>query len=63
MNEHRIHTLRRRHGELEARLRDELRRPVPDGLAVREIKRRKLRLKDAISHRAPARSGMGTDTL
>lgn len=56
MNEHQLQTLRRRHGELEARLRDELRRPEPDGLVVRQLKRRKLRVKDALNLQGATRS-------
>lgn len=44
-----IGALRAKHADLEARLEDELRRPVPDEVAMSEIKRRKLRIKDQIS--------------
>lgn len=44
-----IGALRAKHADLEAKLEDELRRPVPDEVAMSEIKRLKLRIKDQIS--------------
>lgn len=40
-----IHRLQREHARLEALVRDETRRPLPDALAVRELKKRKLAVK------------------
>lgn len=40
-----LHT---KHAGLEARLRDEMARPVPDAAAVQTIKRQKLKLKEEI---------------
>ena len=44
-----IGALRAKHADLEAKLEDELRRPVPNEVALSEIKRLKLRIKDQIS--------------
>ena len=44
-----IDALRAKHADLEAKLEDELRRPVPDEVAMSQIKRLKLRIKDQIS--------------
>jgi hypothetical protein len=44
----RIWRLRNRGRWLEQKLRDELKRPRPDALAIQELKRQKLRLKDEI---------------
>lgn len=43
-----IHRLRGRHSLLEAALRDEHKRPVPDARVVAQIKKRKLQLKDRL---------------
>lgn len=40
--------LQSKHAGLEARLRDEMARPVPDAAAVQAIKRQKLKLKEEI---------------
>ena len=45
-----IDGLRAKHADLEAKLEDELRRPIPDEVAMSKIKRQKLRIKDQISH-------------
>jgi hypothetical protein len=45
----RIWRLRNKHRDLADQLRAELKRPQPDGLAVHELKRLKLRLKDEIA--------------
>jgi hypothetical protein len=44
----RIWRLRNKRRSLEQKLRDELKRPRPDGLIIQELKRLKLRLKDEI---------------
>ena len=43
-----IWRLRNRRRWLEQQLREELKRPRPDALAVQELKRQKLRLKDEL---------------
>jgi len=49
MNHHiRIWRLRSRRRWLEQQLREALRRPVPDPLAIQDLTRRKLRLKDEL---------------
>lgn len=44
----RLRTLRSRHHELDERIEDELKRPVPDTMQLQELKRAKLGLKDKI---------------
>ncbi len=44
-----IEGLRAKHADLEAKLEDELKRPIPDEVEVSKIKRMKLRIKDQIS--------------
>jgi len=44
----RMATLRQRHRALDARIRDEERRPMPDMARLRRLKQEKLGLKDAI---------------
>jgi len=44
----RIWRLRNRHRSLDQRLREELRRPIPDALAIQDLKRQKLRIKDEL---------------
>lgn len=39
-----------KHASLEAQIRMEMSRPSPDTGFVRELKRRKLRIKDELSH-------------
>jgi hypothetical protein len=49
MNLHiRIWRLRNRHRGLEQQLRQALKRPVPDALAIQQLKRRKLQVKDEL---------------
>jgi hypothetical protein len=49
MSQHiRIWRLRNRRRWLEQKLREELKRPRPDPLAIQELKRQKLRLKDEL---------------
>lgn len=45
----RINALRTRHSELNRRIRDEMSRPVPDGLRVQTLKRMRLKAKDQIT--------------
>jgi len=44
----RIWRLRNRHRWLDQQLREELKRPVPDGFAIQDLKRRKLQIKDEL---------------
>jgi hypothetical protein len=44
-----VNALQSKHAGLEARLRDEQARPVPDAEMVQEIKKQKLRLKEEIA--------------
>jgi hypothetical protein len=48
MDHARLQRLRDRHRELEQQLRTELKRPEPDNLAIQDLKRRKLQIKDDI---------------
>lgn len=41
--------LQAKHAGLERLLQQELNRPAPDGATVRDLKRRKLRVKDALT--------------
>ena len=43
------HALQSKHAGLEARLRDELARPVPDTATIQSLKKQKLRLKEEIA--------------
>jgi len=45
-----IYRLRNAKREVERLIRDELRRPEPDGLRISALKRRKLALKDELFH-------------
>lgn len=45
---HLIHRLHGEHALLEVALAQEIRRPEPDGRTLKEIKRRKLRVKDRL---------------
>jgi hypothetical protein len=47
--EQRLVSLSQRHAELEAELHEELSRPQPDVLKLTEIKRQKLRVKEAMA--------------
>lgn len=44
-----VSALQTRHAGLERRLAEELARPAPDGAMVMELKRRKLRVKEALA--------------
>lgn len=44
-----VNALQTKHAGLEAQLRDEMARPVPDTAAVQTIKRQKLKLKEEIA--------------
>lgn len=44
-----VDALQTKHAGLDARLRDELARPVPDAAMVQDIKKQKLRIKEEIS--------------
>ena len=45
----RLDTLGRKHSELEAKLKGEMRRPAADELRVHDLKRRKLQIKDEMA--------------
>jgi hypothetical protein len=51
MMDARLESLKTRHAELETSLAEEMARPAPDFLRVRDLKRRKLFLRDAIALR------------
>ncbi|MEE4315675.1 YdcH family protein [Erythrobacter dokdonensis] len=44
-----IHALQAKHAELEAKLHEEMARPVPDTATIQALKKHKLRLKEEIS--------------
>ncbi len=44
-----VDALQTKHAGLDARLRDEMARPVPDAAMVQDIKKQKLRIKEEIS--------------
>ena len=44
-----LHALRNKHAGLEARLREEMARPVPDTAMIQSLKKQKLRLKEEMS--------------
>ncbi len=44
-----IETLQLRHAELDAKLEDEISRPLPDQTVITEIKRQKLHIKDTMA--------------
>ncbi|MEM6908933.1 MAG: YdcH family protein [Pseudomonadota bacterium] len=44
-----VHALQSKHAGLEARLRDEMTRPVPDTATIQSLKKQKLRLKEQIA--------------
>ncbi|WP_293682861.1 YdcH family protein [uncultured Phenylobacterium sp.] len=48
MNHHRIWRLRNLHRELKRLIREEDRRAIPDALILRDLKRRKLQVKDQL---------------
>lgn len=43
------HALQSKHASLEARLREEMARPVPDTAMIQSLKKQKLRLKEEIA--------------
>ena len=44
-----LHALQSKHAGLDARLRDEMARPLPDTAMIQSLKRQKLRLKEEIA--------------
>ena len=52
----RVETLRSRHADLESALLTEAARPAPDFLRIRDLKRRKLRIRDLIAIRERLRT-------
>lgn len=45
-----VSALQMKHAGLERELEQEMNRPMPDIVAIREIKKRKLRIKEQIEH-------------
>jgi len=45
-----VSALQDKHASIERRLHEEMRRPIPDDTTVQLLKRRKLKIKDAIAH-------------
>ena len=50
MDNSHIAALQARHEGLEARLRDELSRPLPDDAILQTLKKQKLRIKEELAH-------------
>lgn len=48
-HEDRIQTLRQKHSELDAALREEEARPMPDSMTIGTLKRQKLAIKDELA--------------
>ena len=44
------HALQSKHAGLERRIHEEMSRPLPDPVAIKQLKQRKLRIKDELSH-------------
>ena len=44
-----LHALQAKHADLDARLHQEMARPVPDTATIQALKKQKLRLKEAIA--------------
>ncbi|MCC7166808.1 MAG: DUF465 domain-containing protein [Rhodospirillales bacterium] len=51
--EDRLSALRHKHADLEIQIEDENNRPHPDDVAITELKRQKLRVKDEIHRLSP----------
>lgn len=49
MDSSHAHALQSKHAGIEAKLRDEMNRPVPDAAAVQALKKRKLRIKEELA--------------
>lgn len=49
----RVESLQAKHAALEAALEDESRRPLPDAVAVADLKRKKLQIKDELNRIVP----------
>ena len=45
-----VSSLQYKHAGLERKLQEEMSRPMPDEAVVRELKKRKLRIKEEIEH-------------
>lgn len=45
-----VSALQMKHAGLEKRLEQEMNRPMPDNVAIQEIKKRKLRIKEQLEH-------------
>lgn len=44
-----VNALQSKHAGLEAQLRDEMSRPVPDASTIQDLKKRKLRIKEELA--------------
>jgi hypothetical protein len=44
-----VNALQEKHAGIEARLREELNRPSPDSAKIQDLKKQKLRIKEAIA--------------
>ena len=51
-NDERIQALKAQHADLEAQIEEELGRPLPDDSVIGNLKKQKLRIKDAIAQLA-----------
>lgn len=58
----RLEALRRRHTEIDNNVRLEALRPAPDSVAIRVLKKMRLRLKDEIQALMRAKAGAGLRT-
>lgn len=45
-----VEELKRKHATLDSQLEEEIQRPQPDQLIITQLKREKLKVKDAIAH-------------
>ena len=45
-----VSALQLKHAGLERQIQDELSRPLPDRVAIQQLKRRKLRIKEELAH-------------
>jgi hypothetical protein len=48
MNQAHLHTLETRHAGLDRRITDEIHRPLPDSVLIAELKKQKLKIKEAL---------------
>lgn len=50
MEQSHVSALQLKHAGLERQIRDELNRPLPDLAMIQQLKRRKLRIKEELTH-------------